>query len=66
EMMIARLRGKPKGLREVRPEMPARLDSVLAKAMSLESDDRYATMTAFAEALGGAEESGVFARLFKR
>ncbi|MEP6571475.1 MAG: serine/threonine-protein kinase [Gemmatimonadota bacterium] len=66
EMMIARLRGKPKGLREVRPEMPARLETVFAKSMALDPADRYPTMTAFAEALAGAEESGVFARLFKR
>ncbi len=66
EMMIARLRGKPKLLREARPEMPERLEHVLAKAMSLDPGARYPTMTAFAEALQGAEESGVFARLFRK
>jgi serine/threonine-protein kinase len=66
EMMIARLRGKPKGLREVKPDLPAKLDLALAKAMSLDPGDRFATMTAFAEALEGAEESGVFAKLFKK
>ncbi len=66
EMMIARLRGKPKSLREVRPEMPARLDGVLTKAMALDPAERFPTMTGFGEALSGAEESGVFARLFKR
>jgi serine/threonine-protein kinase len=66
EMMIARLRGKPKSLREVRPEMPAKLDQVLAKAMALDSNDRYATIAEFGNALEGAEESGVFAKLFKK
>ncbi len=66
EMMIARLRGKPKLLREARPEMPPRLEQVLAKAMALDPGDRYPTMTAFADALQGAEESGVFARLFRK
>lgn len=66
EMMIARLRGKPKLLREVKPDLPARLEAVLGKAMSLDAGDRYPTMTAFAEALEGAEESGVFAKLFKK
>ena len=66
EMMIARLRGKPKSLREVRSEMPARLETVLAKAMALEPAERYPTMSTFAEALNGAEESGVFAKLFRR
>ena len=66
EMMIARLRGKPKGLRDVKPDLPAKLDIALAKSMALDPPDRYLTMQAFAEALEGAEESGVFARLFKK
>jgi eukaryotic-like serine/threonine-protein kinase len=66
EMMIARLRGKPKLLREVRQDLPARLESVLGKAMTLETNDRYITMNAFADALLGAEESGVFAKLFRK
>ena len=66
EMMIARLRGKPKMLREVKQDLPGRLEQVLNKAMALDPGDRYATMTAFVEALEGAEESGVFARLFRK
>jgi eukaryotic-like serine/threonine-protein kinase len=66
EMMIARLRGKPKSLREVKADLPVRLEQVLGKAMSLDPGDRYASMSAFAEALEGAEESGVFARLFRK
>ena len=66
EMMIARLRGKPKSLREVKPDLPSRLEQVLTKAMALDPADRFPTMTAFAEALEGAEESGVFARLFRK
>ncbi len=66
EMMIARLRGKPKMLREVKPDLPSRLEQVLTKAMALDPADRFPTMTAFAEALEGAEESGVFARLFRK
>jgi len=66
EMMIARLRGKPKLLREVKPDLPGRLEQVLNKAMALDPGDRHATMAAFAEALEGAEESGVFARLFRK
>ena len=66
EMMIARLRGKPKLLREVKPDLPSRLEQVLNKAMALDPGDRHATMAAFAEALEGAEESGVFARLFRK
>ena len=66
EMMIARLRGKPKMLREVKADLPPRLEQVLNKAMSLDPADRFATMSAFAEALEGAEDSGVFAKLFRK
>jgi serine/threonine-protein kinase len=66
EMMIARLKGKPKLLREMKSDLPARLEAVLAKSMALDPADRFGTMTAFAEALEGAEESGVFAKLFKK
>ncbi len=66
EMMIARLRGKPKLLREVKQDLPSRLELVLNKAMALDPGDRYASMTGFVEALEGAEESGVFARLFRK
>jgi serine/threonine-protein kinase len=66
EMMIARLRGKPKTLREIKPDLPQRLEQVLSKAMALDAADRWPSMTAFAEALEGAEESGVFAKLFKK
>jgi serine/threonine-protein kinase len=66
EMMIARLKGKPKLLREVKQDLPARLENVLGKAMALDPADRFPSMEAFAEALEGAEESGVFAKLFRK
>ncbi|MBK6780574.1 MAG: serine/threonine protein kinase [Gemmatimonadetes bacterium] len=66
EMMIARLRGKPKMLREVKPDLPGRLEQVLTKAMALDPADRFTTMGQFAEALEGAEDSGVFAKLFRK
>jgi eukaryotic-like serine/threonine-protein kinase len=66
EMMIARLKGKPKLLREIKQDLPARLEVVLGKAMALDPGDRFPSMQGFAEALEGAEESGVFAKLFKK
>jgi eukaryotic-like serine/threonine-protein kinase len=66
EMMIARLRGKPKLLREIKQDLPVRLETVLNKAMALDPSDRFPSMQALAEAIEGAEESGVFARLFKK
>jgi serine/threonine protein kinase len=66
EMMIARLRGKARLLREARADLSARLEAVLARAMALDPAERYPTMTAFAEALEATEESGIFAKLFRR
>ncbi len=66
EMMIARLRGKPKLVREIKQDLPQRLEAVLGKAMALEPGERFTGMNAFADALEGAEESGVFAKLFKK
>jgi serine/threonine protein kinase len=66
EMMIARLRGKARTLREARADLPARLEAVLSRAMALDPAERYPTMTAFAEALQATEESGIFAKLFRR
>jgi len=66
EMMIARLRGKARLLREARADLPARLEAVLARGMALDPAERYPTMTAFSEALQATEESGIFAKLFRR
>ncbi|HXF95880.1 MAG TPA: serine/threonine-protein kinase [Gemmatimonadales bacterium] len=66
EMMIARLRGRPTPLRQVRPELPPGLEKTLMKAMASNPDDRYATATEFAAALttetGG---SGLLNKLFR-
>jgi serine/threonine-protein kinase len=64
EMMIARLRGQPRNLRDVKPDLPARLESVIAKALASEPAARYQTMGEFAEALQGSVESGVLGKLF--
>ncbi len=66
EMMIARLRGKPVPLRQVKPDLPAHLEAVLARAMAVEPGERYSSMPQFAAALAGQGEGGVFSRLFRR
>ena len=75
EMMIARLRGKPKMLREIKPDLPARLEQVLNKAMALDPGDRFASMAAFADAFTAAAaektdsapgEGGLLGKLFGR
>jgi serine/threonine-protein kinase len=67
EMMIARLRGSPTPLRQVRPDMPPALEKALAKSLESDPDKRYTTAVEFADALtaagGGAGDGGLFGKL---
>src|SRR5438552_12733108 len=58
EMMIARLRGSPMPLRQVRSDVPASLEKALAKAMETNPDNRYPTALDFGEALAATAEAG--------
>ncbi len=51
ELQIARLRGQPTQLRAVRPELPARLDAALTRALAMDPANRYDSMAAFGDAL---------------
>jgi serine/threonine protein kinase len=51
ETMIARLKGQPVTLRQLRPDLPASLERALARAMEMEPDARFATALDFADAL---------------
>ena len=53
EMMIARLRGTPTPLRQVRGDLPESLERALAKAMDANPDNRYTTAIEFGDALMG-------------
>ena len=74
EIMMARLRGGPVSLRELRPdlELPDGVQAVLDKALHKSPDDRYATAPEFAAALTAAQAAGprrpegLLARLFRR
>jgi serine/threonine protein kinase len=66
EAMMARLRGKPRSARSVRPDLPARAEAVLLRALALKCDQRYQTMQGFAEDLGTIAEKGFLRRLFGR
>jgi serine/threonine-protein kinase len=65
EMMIARLRGKPTPLREVRPDFPAALEAVLMRSLNADPDKRYATTLEFGHALAEAWEEGDQERMRK-
>jgi serine/threonine-protein kinase len=66
ETMIARLRGTPAKLRDVRPELPAKLEAVLLKALAIDPAQRFGSMDEMAHALDAAVASGMLSRLFRR
>jgi eukaryotic-like serine/threonine-protein kinase len=66
ETMIARLRGSPLKLREVKPELPAKLEAVIAKALAVNPAERYGSMGDLAHAFDQAASTGVLGRLFRR
>ncbi len=66
ESMMARLRGKPRPARSVRPGLPARAEAVLMRALALKTDQRYQSMRAFGDDLGTIQEKGFLRRLFGR
>lgn len=74
EMMIARLRNDPIPLNQRRPgiQFPEAVETVLARGMARNSEERYATTLEFADALkaavggGGANGGGVLGRILGR
>jgi serine/threonine-protein kinase len=57
EMMIARLRGRPTPIRQLRADTPPAVEQALAKALQTSPDDRFSSALEFAEALTGSGES---------
>jgi len=68
EMMIARLRGQPTPIRQLRTDTPPAVEKALTKALQTNPDDRYTTAVEFAEALSAGESSGggLFGKLKER
>ena len=66
EMMIARLRGHPLKLRQLRPDLPEGLEKTLGRAMESNADARFSTALEFADALVATNEGGLFSRLRER
>jgi len=58
EMMIARLRGQPTPVRQLRADTPPAVEKALTKALQTNPDDRYTTALEFADALTAGESSG--------
>jgi len=53
EMMIARLRSQPQGVRTLRPDVPEVVEKALSKALQTNPDDRFTTAIEFGDALSG-------------
>jgi eukaryotic-like serine/threonine-protein kinase len=66
ETMIARLRGQPVRLRQVRADFPAKVEAVIHQALAMDPAQRFASMTEMAQALEGAHSPGLLGRLFGR
>jgi len=64
EMMIARLRGQPTPIRQLRADTPPAVEKALTKALQTNPDDRYTTAVEFAEALTAGESLGGGGGLF--
>jgi serine/threonine-protein kinase len=67
EMMLARLKGDPLRLRAVRPELPAKLEEVVAKSLTADPAERHQSMVELGAAFATVTPTtGVFGRLFGR
>ena len=66
ETMIARLRGSPVKLRDLRPELPAKLETVILRCLDINPAERFQSMDELAYAFDGVVATGVFGRLFRR
>lgn len=59
ELMMARLKGQPRAMRTFKPDIPQRVESVVAKALTREREGRYPTMDAFSKALTETSSHGL-------
>jgi eukaryotic-like serine/threonine-protein kinase len=66
ETMIARLRGHPVKLRQVKPDFPAKVEAVIHQALAMDPAQRFGSMEEMARALEAAHSPGLLGRLFGR
>lgn len=66
DLAVARLKGQLVPLRERQPELPVAVEGVLARALAVDVNVRYATALEFAEALGRAAGKPAKKRLWAR
>ena len=66
ETMIARLRGSPRRLRQIREDLPSKLETAIERCLALEPSERFQTMSELAFAFEATTNTGVIGRLFGR
>ncbi|MGH7498082.1 MAG: serine/threonine-protein kinase [Gemmatimonadales bacterium] len=66
ETMIARLRGSPRRLREVREDLPSKLEMVIERCLAIDASERYQTMSELGHAFESVIGGGVLGRIFGR
>jgi eukaryotic-like serine/threonine-protein kinase len=66
ETMIARLRGQPVRLRQVRADFPAKVEAVIHQALAMDPAQRFGSMAEMAQALEAAHSPGLLGRIFGR
>ena len=66
ETMIARLRGSPAKLRDLRAEFPAKLETVILRCLAIDPAARFQSMSELAHGFEGVVATGMLGRLFRR
>jgi serine/threonine-protein kinase len=66
ETMIARLRGQPVRLRQVKADFPAKVETVIHQALAMDPAQRFGSMAEMAQALEAAHSPGLLGRIFGR
>ena len=66
ETMIARLRGQPLRLREIKADFPPKVEAVISRALAMDPVERYGSMTELALAFDAAHTPGLLGRIFGR
>lgn len=66
ETMIARLRGAPLRLRDARADLPAKLEAVISKALTVDPAGRYGSMEELGHAFESVLNTGMLGKLFRR
>ncbi|HUR96169.1 MAG TPA: serine/threonine-protein kinase [Gemmatimonadales bacterium] len=66
ETMIARLRGSPAKLRDIRPELPAKLEVTIQRCLAIDPAERFQSMEELAHGFEAVTATGMLGRLFRR